>query len=216
MAEDSSTLSTNPDQVAAIYDNIGGARYEAAYGDNEEQRLALDWLLSKLKPSSKVLIIGSGTGRPEAARLADAGHDVTGLDLTETWISLARKNAPTAVFQQGDVRSFSAPPQSYDAVCSCYALFHMSRADIRQVIKNVHTWLKDGGLFLFAMIPADWDDSKMTWLDQEELVSSMPVADYLDCFRNVGFDVRRYTVSQYQPKDPSGFPEEHLYICAQV
>ncbi|KAI9783132.1 MAG: hypothetical protein M1816_001583 [Peltula sp. TS41687] len=214
MATNSTNGSTNGHSIAAVYDNLG-ARYEEEYGDLLEQHLAIDWLLPQMKPNGHALDIGSGTGRPVAARLTKAGHKVTGLDVSETMVRLARENVPSAEFRQLDVRAFSAPPQSFDAVCACFSLLQIPRKDIRQVIRNVHTWLRNGGWFLFATVPGDVVETKQDWLGQVVLRTTMPLDDYLDFLREVGFEIRRCTVSHFQLKDPGAELEEDVFIHAQ-
>lgn len=208
-----SSLDRYSDEAASLFDKLG-ARYEEEYADNLEQNFMLDWLLSRLKQRCAILDLGSGTGAPTAKRLANAGHDVTGIDVSQKMISLAQKNVPTATFKQIDMRSFDAPPQTFDVVCSFFSLYHMPRSEMRQVVKRIYNWLREGGYFVFCMGPGNWDSDKVSWMGEVIVQSSMSVDAFLECFREAGFEILRYCVTRYQLKENAEI-EEHLFIGAQ-
>lgn len=93
-------------------------------------------------------------------------------------VRLPRKNLPSAEFRQVDVRSFSASPPMYDAICTCF--FPSSDPtddDIRQVIRHIYTWLKEGGWFLFATVPGDVQETRLPWLGQVVFWTTMSLDD---------------------------------------
>ncbi|MEV5456216.1 SAM-dependent methyltransferase, partial [Streptomyces sp. NPDC052535] len=63
--------------AAAAFDALG-VEYEKAFAGSKTHRRSLEWLLARLAPGSRVLDVGSGTGRPTAETLANAGHAVLG------------------------------------------------------------------------------------------------------------------------------------------
>lgn len=71
MEPDSFSLETK--QQANAFDRIG-EQYQVVFGSNANQIAAVEWLLQRLPPASRILDIGSGTGVPTARMLADAGH----------------------------------------------------------------------------------------------------------------------------------------------
>ncbi len=58
-------------------------------------------------------------------RYPQAGHRVTGVDLSDVQIRRARQLVPAAVFIRGDAISMSFAPTSFDAVVCLYTLIHM-------------------------------------------------------------------------------------------
>lgn len=79
--------------IESLY-NPMGKRYEDAYGHIPEQAQSLNWLVSQLPLGSKILDIGSGTGKPTADALVSAGHNVHGIDISESMIVVARRQVP--------------------------------------------------------------------------------------------------------------------------
>jgi cyclopropane fatty-acyl-phospholipid synthase-like methyltransferase len=57
-------------------------------------------LLNRLEPGASVLDLGCGSGDPADVAIARE-HKVTGVDVSQTQIHLARQNVPTGTFLQG-------------------------------------------------------------------------------------------------------------------
>ncbi|NEE06177.1 methyltransferase domain-containing protein, partial [Streptomyces sp. SID7499] len=81
--------------AAAVFDALG-AEYERAFAASAAHRESLERLLADLAPGSRVLDVGSGTGRPTAQTLAAAGHRVLGVDVSPVMTALAARQVPTA------------------------------------------------------------------------------------------------------------------------
>jgi SAM-dependent methyltransferase len=77
--------------------------------------------LLKLEPGMRVLDVPCGEGRI-AGRLARMGCEVVGVDYTEPWLELARKQYPEATFHRGDMRSLEYG-QEFDAVVNWFTSF---------------------------------------------------------------------------------------------
>ena len=67
-----------------------------------ENRLRNPWIASKLPSSSKVLDMGCGAGFL-THELASAGHAVTGVDLSEESLNIARKRDKEGIYLRADV-----------------------------------------------------------------------------------------------------------------
>src|SRR5689334_22250812 len=135
--------------AAQTFDALG-IQYEHAYGHHPERLAAIDWLAARLPPGARVLDIGSGTGRPAADLLTQAGHAVTGIDVSATMIDIARRQVPGARFEQVDVRDFATEDASWDAVCAFFSLLLMPRRDLDATLRRIAGWLAPGGYFILA------------------------------------------------------------------
>ena len=102
------------EQVAQDY-----ARLE---GDTTWPRMK--WLNVLLEKDASVLDLGCGSGDPVAIDIAK-NHQVTGVDISEIHIEMARKHVPRGTFLHGDVGSMLFPPRTFEAVVSCYTLEHI-------------------------------------------------------------------------------------------
>jgi SAM-dependent methyltransferase len=144
----------------AIADHTGSAylRYSFTKGTQQEVRFLIDEL--GLEPGMRVLDVGCGPGR-HARALAERGIDVTGLDVSERFVELARDGAPNgAVFVCGDARAM-AYEREFDAVLSlCQGAFGLVPGEDEQVLRRMVAALGPGGrgaLTAFrAYFPVRW------------------------------------------------------------
>jgi SAM-dependent methyltransferase len=72
------------------------------------ERAARD-LLTRLPNRARIVELGCGDGT-SARMLADAGHDVYGIDLSPHFVALARRRVPEARFDVGSFRAIPLPP----------------------------------------------------------------------------------------------------------
>jgi SAM-dependent methyltransferase len=96
--------------------------------------------------SQRILDIGSGVGMV-AAQLKRQGHHVTGLDLSESALSVALREKRIDAAIAGDVCAAQIPAQSFDVVL-CWGVL-MLIFDLRPVFERIRHILKDDGQVLF-------------------------------------------------------------------
>lgn len=102
----------------------------------------LEWL--DAKPGESIVDLGCGTG-DLAAKIAETGAPVHGLDRDATMIAEARAKYPSLRFDVADAYTL-ATPRPVDAVFSNAALHWMTRPD--DVIAAVRNVLRPGGRFV--------------------------------------------------------------------
>ncbi len=120
---------------------------------------------STAAPSSVVLDLGCGCGIPAARFLADAGHQVTGVDISDVQIDRARRLVPAASFLRADATEVRLPRESFDAVVCLYALIHMPLAEQPPLLDRIATWLRPGGWLLVTVGQDAWTGTQDNWLD---------------------------------------------------
>ncbi len=121
-----------------VYDTLMQARPYVAMLDRQLE------LLSP-RPGERALDAGTGSGN-FAAALARAGADVVGIDFCEPAFELARRKAPTATFEFGDLtRPLRFEDASFDLV-ACSAVLHvLGRAEQRVAMRELGRVLRPGG-----------------------------------------------------------------------
>lgn len=117
----------NPKKVIEKgYDKVA-YNYARLEGEKTWPRMRwLNKLLLLLEPNSDVLDLGCGSGVPADIEISRK-HRITGVDISEAQINLARKNVPLGTFIHADASSVEFPPSFFDAVISFYALEHIPR-----------------------------------------------------------------------------------------
>ncbi|OEJ98381.1 class I SAM-dependent methyltransferase [Streptomyces thermolilacinus] len=200
--------------AAEVFDEVG-ARYEEVFADVPGQLAALDWLMGRIPPGARVLDVGSGTGRPTAERLARAGFDVTGIDVSAEMVRVARERVPGARFEVADVRTFEPPEGGYDAVCAFFPLLVMDQPEVAGSLTRMASWVAPGGALALATVPGDIRGLDIVWMGHRVTVSSLSSDEHLRLLAAAGLEVVHHHTAVYRPHGPDAGPEEHLYVHAR-
>lgn len=151
----------------AFYDQLGENWYSADADPvallRAESELRNPWVLSSIDErfgmnACRVLDIGCGAGFL-ANKLASAGHEVVGIDLSEPSLEVARKHAPSRKVQYKimDAHELAFSDGRFDVVCAMDVLEHTPLPD--QLVREASRVLKPGGLFFFHTLnrnPLSW------------------------------------------------------------
>ena len=128
--------------------------YEAEHRDWTDD---LDlYLALAARAGGPVLDLGCGAGRVAIA-LAEAGHEVQGVDTSEAMLAIARgklrgRGLPVT-FSLGDMRRFRSQQAFGLAFCALDGLLHLqSVADVRDTVVAAHDALRPGGLLTFDIV----------------------------------------------------------------
>ena len=162
---------------------------KAFFEEIEEYRFEKLHYLPKLVDfsgySGKTLLdVGCGVGN-DLARFAKGGAHVTGIDLAEHSIELARANFQfrelDGDFRIMDGESMSFPDESFDVVY-CHTVLHFT-PDPRRMVAEIHRVLKPGGDAILMTV------NRHSWLNLVNKVAKVEI-DHLDApvFRQFSID----------------------------
>jgi len=202
-------------RAAEVFDALG-LTYEKAFARSEAHLASLEWLLGRLAPGSRVLDVGSGTGRPTASTLADAGHEVLGVDVSPVMVELAVRQVPRATFRLADIRELPLEEGTFDAVCVYFSLLQMSRAEQSQVLGRLARALRPGGSLVLATVPADVEDLAIEFMGRPVRATSFAAEDVVAVVRDAGLVVESEHLVEFTPDHPEGAPEPHLFVYGRL
>ena len=111
---------------------------------------SIDQFKKLLPPKAKVIDIGCGSGR-DAKVFTSMGLDVLGIDYSSNLLEIAKVTAPSADFQLKDIETMTLPAASFDGAWSACSLGHIPKNKILDVLKQIHSLLKDNGHFYLAL-----------------------------------------------------------------
>ena len=164
-------------------------RYLAERTRNSEDVLLLDELTTRLHPGARVLDAGCGAGLPISQMLSEK-FEVTGVDFSEAQIELARKNVPKAIFICQDMTKLDFPENTFDGICSYYAIIHIPREEHQALLARFYRILKPGGLALLCLGAENLiDDIDENYLGTRMYWSHYDSETYLKMLTHCGFSI---------------------------
>jgi SAM-dependent methyltransferase len=125
------------------YDAIA-EQFSDYWFDHPPQR-ELDRFLRRLTPNSRVLDAGCGPGH-HAKVLAEAGHDVVAIDLSDGMLAQARRRVRSIRLLKMDIQELRFCTGAFDAVWCSAAAHHVPREQLPPVLRGFRRVLKPGGL----------------------------------------------------------------------
>lgn len=123
----------------------------------------LDAFAKRLPTGSSILDVGCGSGYI-ASMLESQGFKVTGIDISEKMLELARENAPHSTFLGMNMKRLDSPKESFDGVACLYSIIHVPRRYHLGILKRFHSALKPRGLLAIHMGWRDWAGIEENWL----------------------------------------------------
>ncbi|WP_226001858.1 class I SAM-dependent methyltransferase [Paenibacillus sp. BJ-4] len=172
--------------MAEWYEQSFGEDYLLVYkhrdfqGAYQEVQKMISWL--KLPQGSSVLDLCCGMGRHSLA-LADAGYQVTGVDLSGVLLREAHAADPEGrvSWHQGDMRAVPLD-ESFDAVVNLFTSFGYFEKDEEQlkVLKEIYRLLKPGGRFIIDylnpayvaahLVPHSSREDEGNWIEEHRVI----------------------------------------------
>ncbi|GAA3835082.1 class I SAM-dependent DNA methyltransferase [Streptomyces phyllanthi] len=204
---------------AEAFDAIGN-RYDEAFPHKEGQVAAVEWLIGLLPDGARVLDLGCGTGLPTSRRLAEAGLDLVGVDLSGRMVDLARGHVPTGVFHQADIADLRpGGPRDlgrFDAVAAFFSLLMLPRAEIPLALRTVRHLLVPGGLFVLSMVEADVDDFSIPFIGSTIRVSGYLREELREIVVAAGFEIVEESIHTYAPATVDVPPEVQIFLRCRL
>lgn len=185
--------------------------FRSQHAEPQRQDELLLNLISKLKKDSRVLDIGCGPGVPYTRQLAENTR-VTGIDISEVQIDIARLNVPMAHFICGDIATYDLEENHYDALFSYYSIIHVPRDEHKYLLTKLFKLLKPSGQILLCLGAGDNDDeSPAHWHGTEMLWSHFDADRNIQILNDVGFKIEGSEIlaDQIEPD------VQHLFVYGQ-
>ncbi len=130
----------------------------------------LNEFAKQFKKGEKILDLGCGAGVPVTKFLVEHEFEVTGVDISEAMLKLAKKNVPKAKYVKSNMLDIDFPENSFDGLTAFYSIIHVSREKQAELFKKINKILRLDGIILISMGSEEWegksDDfhgAKMTW-----------------------------------------------------
>lgn len=205
------------------------SQYEDAYGHNPLKRDCVEAAIRLLKPRSRVLDVGCGTGAPVAQMLSDGGMEVFGCDVAPEMVQAARSKVK-GTFEVADMVNYQ-PEGSFDAIFIIYSHLGLKYGDFHRAIYRLAKTLCPNGLLVIGQAPADkvvpaespeWDstcsyveDFNLPFWGQPFPTLMLTRAAQKAFLETMGLEVVYDEVGEFQPNNPKCDLEYQQYIIGR-
>lgn len=172
-----------PDRVAEHYERHAHT-FDAARSKDLVERGWLDRFLLGVPKGGRILDLGCGAGEPIARYLIDRDRQLTGIDISERMIALARTRFGRHRWICADMRDAEVEG-SFHGVIAWDSIFHLRPEDQAAMVIKAAQWLEPDGALLFNTGSAR-DETIGCQFGEELYHASLAPAEYRALFAEHG------------------------------
>ncbi len=196
-----SELGQKYDKIAAWWDRKLAA---SDYGTAMLKR-AIDYRGdSRDNRSMRALDVGCGSGGRLVSILDDRSFSITGLDVSQKMVALARQHHPEHTFLHQDVCTWYSD-QRFDLILAWDSIFHLPLDQQKPVLNKLCDHLVQGGVLIYTLGDTQGEHTDR-WREDTFYYSSIGVNENIQLLLNSGLQMRHLELDQY--------PERHACIIA--
>lgn len=139
--------------------NIAADKYHLQFKDEllekEYDRNLLDEFTSNLNQDSIILDAGCGPSGHTGRYLFDKGYKITGIDISDKCIEIAKNYNPGIEFIRMDISNLHFGEDSFDGIISFYSIIHTPKKYIEMIFNEFYRVLKPDGKLLVSVKAGD-------------------------------------------------------------
>jgi ubiquinone/menaquinone biosynthesis C-methylase UbiE len=134
----------------------------------------------------RLLDMACGTGT-HAKKLADSGFDVTGIDISQEMLNIAKAKAKSSKFLKGSMQSFKSKAKFDILTCLFTAMnYNKNSSELERTIRNFYNLLNKGGVLIFDLGLVKGQEKKKS-------------GAFIDTYSEKDLQIAR--ISQWNPSD---------------
>lgn len=177
------------DRTTEVYEAFAG-EYRERNADRSVVAEQRDRFLDGLD-GDRVLDVGCGPGW-ESATFAERGLSVLGIDLSPTFLTMARRETPEASFARMDMQRLGLADATVDGLWACASFHHVPYDRADAVLAEFSRVLRDGGVATVTCARGQAERTGRTFGDEDDrrIFPYTPV-ELASRAREAGFRVER-------------------------
>ncbi|WP_262695938.1 class I SAM-dependent DNA methyltransferase [Kordiimonas aquimaris] len=147
------TLAT---KTQGIY-NRHGQQFDTERSKSLFERKWLKRFEALIKPKAHILDAGCGAGEPIAQYFIEKGHELTGVDFSNTMINIAKQRFPQNDWHILDMRELQFDKR-FDGIIGWHSFFHLTANDQRTTLNRFAVHLVNGGALMLTVGPKSGEE----------------------------------------------------------
>ncbi|WP_410572801.1 class I SAM-dependent DNA methyltransferase [Amycolatopsis sp. cmx-4-61] len=150
--------------------------------------------------------LGCGTGRV-TAYLADAGLDVSGIDLTPEMLAIARRDHPGLRFSEGSLLALDLPDAGLAGAVAWYSIIHTPPERLPALCAELFRVLRPGGHLQLAFHVGDRRHHRTDGYDHDGFsldIYWLPVDRVSELLTDAGFEILTQVLRDPAARVPQG------------
>ncbi|MBT1702489.1 class I SAM-dependent methyltransferase [Chryseosolibacter indicus] len=157
------------------------------------------------KNHGTALDVGCGSGGRITTELLKEGFKITGIDVSESMISIAKANHPDVDFVVGDICTWQSE-KKYDLIVAWDSLFHLPFKMHVPVLTKLCNMLERGGILIHTF-GDDYGEHESDWHNDKFYYSTIGIEGNQKVIIDNDCLCRHLELDQY--------PLSHVYMIAQ-
>lgn len=183
-------LARHAADVPGVYERQGPA-FDRQRPKGLHERVWLDRFQALLPPGGHVLDLGCGAAEPIARHFMDQGFAVTGVDIAETMLAIARARFPHGDWRWADMRTLDLP-ERFAGIIGWNSFFHLTREAQRRTLVRLAAHLAPGGALMLTVGPQEGEVMGRVG-DEPVYHASLAPEAYRAILKGLGLDIVRFT-----------------------
>jgi ubiquinone/menaquinone biosynthesis C-methylase UbiE len=134
------------EKYAAYYDKI------YAYVDYEGESEFINWAVNKHKTSSGVELLDVACGTGSHALILKNNFNITGVDINENMLKIAREKVVEANFVHGDMKQLEIISK-FDVIICIFSAIHYNTSykELECTLTNFYNHMENGGILIYDL-----------------------------------------------------------------
>jgi 2-polyprenyl-3-methyl-5-hydroxy-6-metoxy-1,4-benzoquinol methylase len=162
-------------------------------------------------------VIDLGCGPGNVSKLfyeQNPNYEITGIDLSEVMVSLAKQSVTTGEFRVGDLRSIDLK-ETYDIAIASFCIVHLSNEEAERFIQKLSGLINPNGyLYLSFMEGNDSQYESTSFSDKEIYFNYFEKENVIRQLASVGFEIAEVIEQNYEEND--GSVTRDIFVIAQM
>lgn len=196
------------------YDKLSGI-YAYKYMNYDVYIKKIKEFTEYLEEEDNVLDLGCGPGNV-GRQLVLCGKDITitGIDLSEKMLEIAKQNVPDATFYCQDIRTVNFSEESFDAIMLSFCIVHLTDDETEQLIEKTSKYLKPGGKLYLSFIEGKEKGFETTVFSNEAIFFNYYLTEEIEfLLKKKGIKVFQISKQDYPESD--GIIKTEVFVFAE-